>query len=250
MRQDDTDDDNPLRHGWPASADAGADGRGTNGAYAYQSDEEDEAPAGGGAGGGRWVSHGGVLAWEEPAEGQASAENDTDSRWAADELQLPPGAPAGTRIRAVRAWLLARRQAENEALGMLLLEQRRMSPPEEETRFARRGLREESPLELAMVEYQAAADEYERLYETLADLETHNGPQRLLVEFYLAVGDRLAELANAPDAPIDFAPELRAAHHPPGTVSARAASEWQGRASAVLHARRRVERVTAPETEE
>lgn len=267
MRHDDSDrpnnrGDDRNRHGddgrdyqWPNAAGAGANGHGTS---PYGAEEEDEATSAGEPGraaGGRWVSRGGVLIWEEPEEAaEPTTTNEAESQWAADELELPPGAPAGARIRAVRAWLLARRQAEHEALGMLLLEQRRAQPPEEEeSRFARRGPREESPLELAMAEHEAAADEYERLYDALADLETHNGPQRLLVEFYLTVTDRLAELANAPEAPPGFAPGLRVAGQA-GQVSQpasrRAASEWQGRASAVTQARRRIERVTAPEIEE
>lgn len=252
-RDDDTNDDNRLRRDWPTGDDAGIDGRGANGVSAYQSDEEDEAPAPAGTAG-RWISRGGVLVWEEPAEAPAQPASEAESRWAADELQLPPGAPAGARIRAVRAWLLAHRQAANEALGMLLLEQRRMQPAEEESRHTRRGPREEapeeSPLELAMAEHQAAASEYEQLFETLVDLETHIGPPRVLVEFYLSVTDRLAELANTPEAPSGFAPQLRAGDHPAGTATSRSAAEWQGRASAVVQTRRRIERMTAPETEE
>jgi hypothetical protein len=105
-------------------------------------------------------------------------------------------------------------------------------------------------LALALAEQQAAMSEYERLYEALADLETHIGPPRVLVEFYLSLTDRLAELANAPEAPPDFAPHLRTGERPAGTATARSAAEWEGRASAVVQTRRRIERVTAPETEE
>jgi hypothetical protein len=263
MPDDDRDDEMVLHRGWPARDDAGANGvgangrgmngRGMNAAYGPQSeDEADEAPSAAGTDG-RWVSRGGVLAWEEPAEGP-EAGPEAESRWAADELELPAGAPSGARIRAVRAWLLAKRQAENEALGMLLLEQRRMRPADDAQwgpQGARRGIREESPLEIAMAGHQAAVDEYERLHEALGDLATHTGPERLLVEFYLVATDRLAALANAPEAPAGFAPELRTAPpvpHSPATP--RAVAEWEGRARAVLLARRRVERMTAPETEE
>jgi hypothetical protein len=251
---DDLDDENRLRRGWPTGDGSGADGRGANGASAYQDEEEDEAPAPAGAVG-RWVSHGGVLVWEESAEAPAQPASEAESLWAADELQLPPGAPAGARIRAVRAWLLAQRQAANEALGMLLLEQRRMQPAAEaEPPPARRGSREappeESPLELAMAEQQAAMSEYERLFETLADLETHIGPPRVLVEFYLSLTDQLAELANAPEAPSGFAPHLRTGERPAGAATARSAADWEGRASSVVKTRRRIERMTAPETEE
>jgi hypothetical protein len=102
-----------------------------------------------------------------------------------------------------------------------------------------------------MVEHEAAAGEYELLLESLTDLETHTGPQRLLVEYYLAVSDRLAALANAPEAPESFMPHLRVARQSPSSqVSARSAAQWQGRARAVAQTRRRVERMTEPETEE
>jgi hypothetical protein len=257
MRDDDSDsrdtpnrrDDDSFAERWPSPTDAGANG---HGASPYAAEEEDELPTGS-VGAGRWVSRGGVMAWEEPEAAPETTANEAELQWAADELELPPGAPAGARIRAVRAWLLARRQAENEALGMLLLEQRRMQPTEDESRFIRRGPVEESPLELAMAEHQAAVEEYERLYEALAELEAHNGPQRLLVEFYLTVSDRLAELANAPEAPPDFAPALRVAlpaGQAPRPPTRRGVAEWQGRASAVTQARRRIERMTTPETEE
>lgn len=260
MGYDDETPDN--RRSWPGQ-DAGADGHtgrgdwganGANGAnggtYAYQSEEEDEEE-GAPTGAGRWISRGGVLVWEESEAVAAEPAAEAESRWAEDEIELPPGAPAVTRIRAVRAWLLAHRQREHEALGMLLLEQRQMQPAEEQP-AARRGVRELSPLELAMAEHEAAANEFESLLEALANLETHTGPQRVLVEYYLAVADRLAELANAPEAPADFAPHLRTTPHTaqPAQVSPRAGAEWQGRASAIVQTRRRIERVTAPETEE
>jgi hypothetical protein len=61
----------------------------------------------------------------------------------------------------------------------------------------------------------------------------------------------MAELANMPAAPEDFAPELRVADEKPrGVVSAEESAEWRGRAEAASLTRRRVERVTAPEEEE
>jgi hypothetical protein len=204
-------------------------------------------------GGGRWVSRGGVLSWEEPQESAGAAHDahtEAESTWASDELELPPGAPMSARIRAVRAWLLRQRERSNEAIGMLLLEQRRIQPPEGVYGARRRSPTEESPLELAMVEHQAEATEFERLLERLADLETHNGPQRLLVEFYLELTDRLAELANAPEAPADFAPHLRTTQPSASPPSPRAFAEWEGSVEATQQTRRRVERMTQPELDE
>jgi hypothetical protein len=103
-----------------------------------------------------------------------------------------------------------------------------------------------------MLERQSASEEYERYLEQLADLEAHGALRRLLVEFYLTLTERMAELANSPVAPEDFAPELRVADEKPvgGTASAEESAEWRGRAEAATLTRRRVERVTAPEEEE
>jgi hypothetical protein len=227
----------------------------------YGAEDDEDEPGGPVPPGGRWVSRGGVLSWQEPpvVEGAPlDARAEAESRWAADEVELPPGAGMPVRIRAVRAWLLRQRQLENEALGVLLLARRQAAPAGEPptNTAARRGIPEESPLELEMAEHQAAAAEYERLFELLAELETHNGPPRLLVEFYLALTERLAELASAPEAAPDFAPHLRVAQRASAQrasaqrVEPRAAVEWQGRVSAVTLTRRRVERVTQPEVEE
>jgi hypothetical protein len=104
--------------------------------------------------------------------------------------------------------------------------------------------------DVAMAEHQAAIDEYERLIEALSAVEQHSGTRSVLVEFYLAVMDRLSELANAPEAPRSFAPHLRVSDQPEQVHTRpdpRAAAEWQGRVDAILLTRQRVERVTMPE---
>ena len=101
-----------------------------------------------------------------------------------------------------------------------------------------------------MLERQSASEENERYLEQLADLEAHGALRRLLVESYLALIERVAELANSPRA-WDFAPELRVSDESRGGEgSAEESAEWRGRSEAALLTRRRVERVTAPEEEE
>ena len=111
---------------------------------------------------------------------------------------------------------------------------------------------------MALAEHQAAIEEYERLIEELDQTMDHSGPARALVEYYLYLTERLAELASAPAAPAEFAARLllvpvedeegsSGAKRP---VSPRESAEWQGRAEAVLQARRRIERVSAPEPED
>ncbi len=206
---------------------------------------------------GHWVTRGGVLFWEEPEaydeSGALDLRAEAASEWAADDLVLPLGAPDTLRIRALRAWLARRRIKETDSLGILLLERRRLYPnASDETAVRRQASTESSPLDLEMLERQSASEEYERYLEQLADLEAHGALRRLLVEFYLALTERVGELANMPAALEDFAPELRVSDEKParGEASAEERAEWRGRAEAALLTRRRVERVTAPEEEE
>lgn len=227
------------------------------------SDEAEESSAEVHPGAGKWVSQGGILRWETPGDDE---EEDTGPRaevsspWADEEVDLPPGAPDVIRIRAARAWLLRQRALEAEAQGVLLLERRRLQGPEDddESRVSRGGPPEDSPLDVALVEHQSAIEEYERLLEELAEIMNHSGPAQVLVEYHLYLTERLAELAMAPEAPAEFAERLllipvedeESAAQPRGPVSPRAEAEWRGRAEAVAAARRRVEKVSAPEEED
>jgi len=228
---------------------------------------EREAPAGPG----QWVSQGGVLRWERPGdvdEAEATdARTEARSHWAEDEVELPPGAPDIARIRATRAWLLRQRAAESDAVGYLLLERRKLEtarsggtsePSEREERQVERQETGEGPLDLALIEHQAAIEAYDKVLAALEEVEAHNGPARVLVEFHLWLNERLAMLAAMPEAPAGFAERVLFApvedeegadsSGPPATP--RSEAEWQGCAEAILQARRRVERVTAPEPED
>src|SRR5262249_53152815 len=212
---------------------------------------------------GRWGSQGGVLRWEAGGDEEkvASAQAEVKSQWAEEGVELPQGAPESLRIRAAHAWLARQRAMEAQEQGLLLLERRLRGSQEAEKDTAdpqrQRGLAEESPLDIALAEHQAAIEEDERLVEELDDIAAHNGPARVLVEYHLYLTERLAELARAPEAPAEFAEQLllvpvedeEAVVGAKAPVSPRAEAEWQGRAGAVLQARRRVEKVTAPESE-
>lgn len=227
--------------------------------------------------GGRWVSEGGVMRWERPGEVDEAepldAASEAGSQWARDEIELPPGAPEALRVRAARAWLLRQRGVELDAIGFLLLERRRLheartgaegagSPGGPGGAGDERG--EASPdeeplaLALAMTEHQSAIEEYERLLAEMDEIAAHIGPSRVLVEFYLRLTERLAELAARPEAPAGFADALLAAQVE-GEENVGSSAEpptphsiaiWRGQAEAALQARRRVERVTAPEPED
>ena len=62
---------------------------------------------------GGWLSKGGVLRWnasdEEAPHADAPLRDEARSPWAAEAFDLPLGAPAAPRVRAVRAWLARRR---------------------------------------------------------------------------------------------------------------------------------------------
>lgn len=217
--------------------------------------DEDEA-----ASEGEWVSQGGVLHWEEP-EGTpddiaSDLRREAQSPWASETLTLPLGAPDALRVRGVRAWLARQRMLENEAMGMLLLERRQQAPHEDDDTAQRRtqSAGETHPLDIALAEHQAALAEYESLLAALDEVGMHNGPGRVLVEYHFSLGDRIATLAAAPEAPDDFAETQLFATIERTQASARVTpitrAEWDGRASAVLQTRRRVERMTAPEEEE
>ncbi|HZC08095.1 MAG TPA: hypothetical protein VE338_20835 [Ktedonobacterales bacterium] len=218
-------------------------------------------------GAGGWVSQGGVLRWqgnerdESDEDGTATPlREEAESLWAADEVDLPLGAPATARLRAVRAWLARRRLREAELIGALLLERRRLTAQahasDDESDDDRETPSENpnDPLALALAEAQAAADEYESLLGLLEDTRAHVGPQAALVEYYLIITDRLATLAAQPAAPADFAEKTLFAQverlPASGALTPAERTEWEGRAGAVLATRQRVEQVTAAEPED
>lgn len=230
---------------------------------ARSADDGDGADESEGASEGEWVSQGGVLHWEEP-EGAADdiatdLRREAQSQWAAETISLPLGTPDALRVRAVRAWLARQRMLENESMGVLLLERRKLTPADEDEAVRRprahaEDPQDEHPLDIAMAEHQAALAEYESLLAQLDDVGMHNGPGKVLVEYHFLLGDRIAALATAPEAPDDFAESqlFMTVERQPSTttVTPRLCAEWEGCAGAVLQTRRRVERVTAPEEEE
>lgn len=212
---------------------------------------------------GRWVTRGGVLRWEAAKEEDAGEEaplrEEAQSAWADDDIDLPLGAPASARLRAVRAWIGRRRLRETELIGALLLERRRLTAPDkaDDDEGESRSTPPENPndpLALALAEAQAAADEYETLLGQLEDIRAHAGAQSALIEFYLSINERLAALAALPAAPEGFASAALFAEIErqtgAGEVTPSARSEWEGRTGAALATRKRVERVNASEPED
>lgn len=210
--------------------------------------DEEDARAG-------WVHEGGMVRWQE-GDGADEPEHEdlrtmATSPWAADDLDVPLGAPPRTRIRGVRAWLARQRLEMDAAQGEVLLARRRM---EADGTLDAPGNAE--GLELALTEFAASASAFEALIELLRETENHVGPGQVLVEYHLALEERLAALAAAPEAPDDFAPPgllLAPVERPHRAQAATTPNEraiWQARADAVLATRRRVERMSLPEIDE
>ena len=135
-------------------------------------------------------------------------------------------------MRAVRAWLARRRLREGQLIGELLLERRRLYPASEDG-APPPAEDDANPLALALAEAQATADEYETLLGLLEDTRAHGGAQAALIEFHLAITERLATLAAAPAAPDGFAERTLYAGLTEEAAAARAA------APAPTHARPR-----------
>lgn len=227
---------NGRHHGTPGALDGRGRGSSLPGGESAAEDEE-RTQAG-------WVSAGGVVRWEEPDELADDPRAEAESPLAADELELPQGAPDAPRVRAVHAWIVRQRITQHEAMGVLLLQQRERRADEDAQdrpprRQSRHGAHDVSPLELTIAEHQAAADEYDVVLEALDDLAAHSGAGQVLVEFHLWLAEHLAALATAPEA--------AAAAEMPGNLAEAA---WRGRAQAALGVRGRVERVTAPPLED
>src|SRR4029078_9009355 len=92
-------------------------------------ESDDEARSGDeGSAKGHWVTRGGVLFWEDPEtydeSGALDLRAEAASEWAADDLNLPLGAPDTLRIRALRAWLARRRIEETHPHRLLFVERR------------------------------------------------------------------------------------------------------------------------------
>src|SRR5258705_7721324 len=100
----------------------------------------DEPAAGDVEEAGHWESVGGVLRWEGPEDGAQppTLPEEARSQWAAEQIDLPPGAPDPARLRATRAWLARQRVLEGEALGQVLYE-RRLLLRSEERRVGKEG---------------------------------------------------------------------------------------------------------------
>lgn len=214
----------------------------------------DDADASAHPGAGQWVSSGGVLKWEENGdeEGEPDPRAEAASHWGDEDVELPPGAPEPLRIRATRAWLLRQRAFEGDAIGYLLLERRRLQEgnagtAEDADGSGHMDADAEDPLALALAEHQAAVQEYEALVEMLDNSLAHNGPAQALMEFYMRVTDRLADLAAVPEALVESGAEVPAGSRTP---TPRSQAEWRGCAEASLHTRKRIEHITAPEPED
>ena len=128
----------------------------------------------------------------------------SDELLAADNLRLPADANVLVRLHAMRAWL-GRRYAESglEIGGAALNVQDVARATEHLTRSRRHAAEREELMQSAqrkLVAAQRRQNAYDEARELLEDYVAHTTVgDRLLVEYYLALEERL----QAPDSPTD-----------------------------------------------
>src|SRR5579883_1232513 len=134
----------------------------------------------------------------------SAEEAGSDELLAADDLRLPAEANILVRLHAVRSWLNRRYQEAGLALGRATLEvQEAMRVAESEARPRRRAAGDHPLVQraqrelIAMQRQQTAYDEARTLLEDCVAHTTVG--DRLLVEYYLALEERL----QAPMSPTD-----------------------------------------------
>lgn len=134
----------------------------------------------------------------------------SDEMLSSDDLRLPPGANMLVRLHAVRAWLERRRkEAALEAgqAALLLQDVAQVSGQ----RPRRRAMQQEALLSRAQQSLLNAQEQASAFEEALALLEesiAHTAGERTLVEYYLALEERMLERGFPPleSAPIRHTP--------------------------------------------
>ena len=128
----------------------------------------------------------------------------SDELLAADNLHLPAEANILVRLHAIRAWLSRRSAEMGMAVGNAALALQDTARARESlTRLRRREADRDAPIERAqrlLVAAQRRQSAYNEASALLEDCVAHTTiGDRLLVEYYLALEERL----QAPDSPTD-----------------------------------------------
>jgi hypothetical protein len=136
---------------------------------------------------------------EQPGEGPGS-----DELLAADDLRLPEEANILVRLHAVRAWLARRRDEAALAVGKATLALQAAVQPREDVARPRRRARqlEENPagqpthvarIQAQLQAAQATLAAFDEAQELLEECVAHMQGERVLVEFYLLIEQRLLD---------------------------------------------------------
>lgn len=131
-------------------------------------------------------------------------ESGSDELLAADDLRLPADANILVRLHAMRAWLGRRYEESGLDVGGAALDVQEIARATEHLTRSRRHAAEREALmrsaERKLATARRRQDAYEEARELLEDYVAHTTiGDRLLVEYYLALEERL----QAPDSPTD-----------------------------------------------
>jgi len=130
----------------------------------------------------------------------------SDELLAADDLRLPVEANILVRLHAMRAWLGRRYRESGLEVGNAALNLQDVARATDDlTRSRRRAVEREALLQSAqrtLVAAQRHQNAYEEARELLEDCVAHTTiGDRLLVEYYLALEERLQALDSPTDTP-------------------------------------------------
>jgi hypothetical protein len=133
-------------------------------------------------------------------------ESGSDELLAADELRLPEGANLLVRLHALRAWLERRRTESDQQIGRAVLAvQTAMSDQQMRERPRRRFGENNAPLVRARAALSRARlqqSAYDQASILLEECVTHTTTgERLLVEYYLSLGELVAAGETSAEAP-------------------------------------------------
>jgi hypothetical protein len=133
-------------------------------------------------------------------KGTNDEETGSDELLADDNLRLPDSANMLVRVHAVRAWLARRHEEATIEAGMAALAlQQATSNAVEETRPRRRT---SQPPDTTLAQQQLAdarqrIDAIEEAQTLLEDYIAHTNGERVLIEYYLAVEQRIIDSGYA-----------------------------------------------------
>jgi hypothetical protein len=133
-------------------------------------------------------------------------ESGSDELLAADELRLPEGANTLVRLHALRAWLERKRTEGDQQVGTAVLAvQMAMSDQEMGSRPRRRFGENNAPLVRAratLLRERLRQSAYEQASLLLEECVAHTTTgERLLVEYYLSLGELVTAGEAAAEAP-------------------------------------------------